>query len=143
MEVIFSLQHPSFNLPYSTALLTNWIQQIAHSEKKSIRYVQYIFVTDEEILRINSEFLNHYYLTDIITFNNNTPFSLSGEVFISIDTMTSNATSFQVNLDNEFLRLIVHGLLHLIGYNDGNLSEKQTMRNKEDYYIKLFYKEFV
>lgn len=90
------------------------------------------FVTDEDLLTINQKHLNHDYFTDIISFNYSSEKHLSGELFISIDRVKENAKTFNVSLSDEMLRVIAHGVLHLMGYQDKTKTEKRTMRKEED-----------
>lgn len=98
--------------------------------------VKVIFVDNEEILRLNKEFLNHDYYTDVITFNleENT---IDGEIYICTDVAQSQADEYKVSLKNELMRLAVHGFLHLVGYDDSTDEEKSKMKSLEDKYLSL------
>ncbi|SFQ12503.1 rRNA maturation RNase YbeY [Parafilimonas terrae] len=101
--------------------------------------LSYIFCSDAYLLQINKQFLNHDTLTDVITF----PFSeegepVYGEVYLSVDRIKENAKTFEVEYQNELLRVMVHGALHLCGYTDKTKPQKAQMREKEDYYLKQF-----
>ena len=95
------------------------------------------------MLKINQHYLNHNYYTDIITFDNAEEANLvEGDLFISLDRVRANAKSYQTSFHIELLRVIVHGLLHLLGYDDHSLSSKKTMTNKEDHYLNVFFSDF-
>ena len=109
------------------------------NEKASFDRVNYIFCSDKYLLEINREFLEHDTLTDIITFPLSTSgLPISAEIYVSIKRVQENAKLFNVSYENELLRVIIHGALHLCGYNDKKKVDKLHMRNKEDFYIKNF-----
>ena len=115
-----------------------WLKNVIFSEKKSLGEVQYIFCTDEYLHNINLSYLNHDTYTDIITFStSNNKSIISGEIFISIDRVFENSKLLSTSFENELSRVIVHGVLHLLGYDDHSASEKIIMRNKENYYLLL------
>lgn len=106
---------------------------------KPISGLQIIFCSDEYLLKINQDFLSHDYYTDIITFDYSTKRSkaINGELYISIDRAKDNAKKINVTVQAEVKRLIIHGLLHLCGYEDANAPAKQAMTQKEDFYLNL------
>ena len=110
-------------------LITIWLKSVVKNENKSIGKISVIYVDDNYLLDININF------TDIITFNYNQGLNISGDLYISIDTIKSNAEFYDTNFKNELLRVIVHGVLHLLGYNDCEESEKIVMREREDFYL--------
>lgn len=116
-------------------LITIWLKSVVKNENKSIGKISVIFVDDNYLLDVNVKYLKHNYFTDIITFNYNQGLSISGDLYISIDTIKSNAEFYDTNFKNELLRVIVHGVLHLLGYNDCEESEKIVMREREDFYL--------
>lgn len=116
-------------------LITNWLKSVVKNENKSIGKISVIYVDDNYLLDINIKYLKHNYFTDIITFNYNQGLNISGDLYISIDTIKSNAEFYDTNFKNELLRVIVHGVLHLLGYNDCEESEKIVMREREDFYL--------
>lgn len=125
---------PDFNPEF----LRLWIKHIASVNNKKIGELSYIFCSDEYILNINKEHLNHDYYTDIITFNYNENDVLGGDVFISVDTVASNAAEYGNGVfKDELERVIIHGLLHLIGYNDKTEKEQDEMTIKEDEALEL------
>jgi len=118
------------------------VLSIIEKEKKSIKTVTYIFCSDRFLLKINRQFLQHDYYTDIITFNlSEDNKEIEGEIYISIDRIRQNSKKIGVPFPEELLRIMIHGILHLCGYNDQTLKEKKTMTEKEDYYL-LFFTRF-
>ena len=110
---------------------------VAESEIKRLGDISIIFCSDNYILDVNLKYLNHDYFTDIITFDYCDKNILSGDLFISVDSVRENAIFFEVDFEEELRRVIVHGLLHLIGYDDHTEDEQKIMREKENYYISL------
>lgn len=119
--------------------ITSWLQSVATAEGQSIGEINYIFCSDDYILSINEEYLNHDYYTDIITFDNrdNTQDDIEADIFVSIDRVQENAQMIQVPFDTELRRVMVHGLLHLLGYHDKSEEEISQMREKEEAYLSL------
>ena len=109
-----------------------WVQSVAEDYGRRVWEVAYIFVDDEEILRVNRQFLQHDYYTDIITFDDSTATRISGDLFISLDTVRSNAEGLGVSYDQELLRVIIHGILHLCGINDKGPGEREIMEAAEN-----------
>ena len=118
--------------------LSNWIKLVASSYNKKIGDIAYIFCSDEKILEINIQYLNHDYYTDIITFDYSKGNIISGDLFISLDTVKSNAEKFEVNYAEELHRVIIHGILHLCGLNDKSPEEELIMREKENEALKIY-----
>jgi len=115
-----------------------WIKQAIQEENRETGDIFYHFCSDDFLLKINGDYLQHDYLTDIITFPLSTrPDIISGEIFISIDRVRENASILQADFEREFARVLIHGILHLLGYNDHTDEEKLQMRAKEDYYLSL------
>ncbi|MDR2038808.1 MAG: rRNA maturation RNase YbeY [Bacteroidales bacterium] len=117
--------------------IQHWLKTVASEEEKQIGDISYIFVSDKRILEINQQFLQHDYYTDIITFDDSDNKKISGEMYISIDTVSSNAKEYQAEFHNELLRVIVHGLLHLCGYNDKTEKGQEEMRHIETKYLNV------
>ncbi len=114
---------------------------MAISENANIDELTYIFVSDKELYEMNLKYLKHNTLTDIITFNYGTKDCIQGDVFISVDRVLENAQTYKVSEAEEMLRVLAHGLLHLLGFNDKSSEEEALMRIKEDEKIKMFHVE--
>ena len=114
-----------------------WLKTVAESEVKKIGQVNIIFCSDNYILDINQKYLQHDYFTDIITFVYCENDVLSGDLFISVDSVRENAVFYKTEFTDELNRVIVHGLLHLIGYDDHSDEDIKMMRSKENYYLEL------
>ena len=114
-----------------------WLRLVASSEIRKIGDINIIFCSDNYILDVNMKYLQHDYFTDIITFDYCEGNVLSGDLFISIDSVRENAEFYKTGFQDELNRVIVHGILHLIGYDDHSEEEIKVMRSKEDYYLSL------
>src|SRR6476661_4891580 len=114
-----------------------FVKSIFKMEGKELKEINYIFCSDLYLLEINRKYLQHDYLTDIITFDLSEGDATIGEVYISVDRIKENSKSHETNYSEEMLRVIFHGALHLIGYSDKKKSEITVMRSKEDYYLRL------
>lgn len=115
-----------------TTATTAWIARVAEKHGKRIGNVNYIFCTDDEILDVNRQYLRHDYYTDIITFDYCANDILSGDIYISLDTVASNAEGLQKDPVEELHRVLIHGILHLVGINDKGLGEREIMEHAED-----------
>ena len=100
--------------------------------------ISIIFLTDSEIQKINTQFLNHNYATDVISFNFEEE-NLEGEIYISLDTAKLQAQEYKVSLTNEVLRLSIHGIMHLLGYEDDSVDKKEKMHNLEEKYLEIIF----
>ncbi|MBR4774813.1 MAG: rRNA maturation RNase YbeY [Bacteroidales bacterium] len=122
--------------PFKEKRLTSrWLKFVAESEAKRLGDISVIFCSDNYILDINIKYLQHDYYTDIITFDYCEGNRLSGDLFISIDSVRENASFYGAEFADELNRVIVHGLLHLIGYDDHSPEDIAVMREKENYYL--------
>jgi len=110
----------------------DWIKKIIRNEGKTCGQLFYFFCTDEHLLNINKEFLNHKTYTDIITFDYVEGKAISGEIFISIDRVKENAKKYKQSFPHELARIMIHGVLHLCGYGDKKPADKKLMSQKED-----------
>jgi rRNA maturation RNase YbeY len=121
---------------FKPVFFRSWLNSVAQQEGKKIDVLTYIFVRDEFLFRMNATYLNHQELTDVITFNYNEGTSLGGDCFISFDRVKENALIYSGGaIHDELCRVMVHGLLHLIGYSDKSNEQKRTMRGLEDKYL--------
>jgi rRNA maturation RNase YbeY len=116
----------------------SWIKEVVEREGKVLGSLNYVFCTDGVLSRMNAQYLNHNTLTDIITFNmSELSLTIEGEIYISIDRVKENAIKFKVPFGQELQRVMIHGVLHLIGYGDKTAGQKIIMRKKEDAYLSL------
>jgi probable rRNA maturation factor len=139
-SINFYNQSISFTLPQKT-LVRQWLYATAKKESHKIQKLNFIFCSDKDLLEINRNYLKHDTLTDIITFGlsgKNEP--IEGEIYISLKRVHENARKFGELKSRELKRVMVHGLLHLIGYKDKTKIDALTMRKKEDTYINLWVK---
>ena len=111
---------------------TAWVKAVAASYGKRVGEIAYIFCDDEKILEVNREYLQHDYYTDVITFDYTEANRISGDIFISLDTIQSNAESFGAAYGEELYRILIHGVLHLCGINDKGPGEREIMTQKEN-----------
>ncbi|WP_422349590.1 rRNA maturation RNase YbeY [Flagellimonas sp.] len=119
----------------------DWIEKVLHSEAFVCGEIDYIFCSDEYLLELNQEYLNHDTLTDIITFDYTDTNRISGDIFISVDRVMENSMAFEEAFENELKRVMAHGVLHLMGYKDKSIDDAKVMRQKEEEKIKLFHVE--
>ena len=123
---------------YKNKLANNrWLKMVAGSEIRKIGDINVIFCSDNYILDVNMKYLQHDYFTDIITFDYCEGKVLSGDLFISVDSVRENSIEFGTDFEEELHRVIVHGVLHLIGYDDHTEEDKKVMRQKEYYYLQM------
>ncbi len=116
-------------------VVKNAFDFIIKNEQKFPGEISVIFCSDNYLLKINEQYLNHNYYTDIVTFNYVENSVISGDLFISVHRVDENANQMGVNFDEELYRVMFHGMLHLCGYNDKTNAEKKVMREKEDFYL--------
>lgn len=120
-------------LPIFNQLAVNeWIKQVARNHERVVGPLTYIFCSDDRIIEVNRQFLNHDYFTDIITFDYSSHKRISGDMFISLDTVKSNAELFQRAYNEELMRVVIHGVLHLCGINDKGPGEREIMEAHEN-----------
>jgi rRNA maturation RNase YbeY len=120
--------------------IRKWLNVLIREEKKKPWYINFIFCSDDYLFELNKTYLKHETYTDILTF----PYQedeeiISGDIFISINRVKENAIDFKQDFNKELLRVMVHGILHLIGYSDHGKKEKKVMTEKEDYYLGKIY----
>lgn len=130
-EIVFILKNKQ--------VLKDWISQVISAEKRKKGEISFIFCNDEYLSKINIQYLNHDTLTDIITFDNTEDYEgkISGDIFISIERVKENAEKLNISFVNELNRVMIHGVLHLLGYKDKTKADKAQMRQKEDYCLSL------
>lgn len=137
MAIVFSNNKDKFKLKKS-ALIKKWIEKVAAKEKRSVGDLSYVFMSDEELLKINQQFLKHNTYTDIITFDYSENKKISGEIFISVDRVEENAKKMGTTFEDEIHRVIIHGVLHLCGYKDKTKIDSDNMRKQEDKALRVF-----
>lgn len=140
-SIFFFFEEISFSFTKRN-LTREWLQKVAKREQKKITALNYIFCTDDFLLNINKQHLDHDTYTDIITFGYSpkTSKEITGDIFISIDRVKENALTYQTTFQNELKRVMAHGLLHLCGYKDKSALDKAMMKKKEDASVALFHK---
>lgn len=127
--------------------IKNWksvkqlIIKVISEEGKFSGDLNFIIGGDEFIRKINSQFLNHDWFTDVLSFNYDNDEGVNGEIYISIDTVKRNALNYKVSYNDEILRVILHGVLHLCGYEDRTKEEKYVMHDREDFWMNIFEKD--
>lgn len=117
--------------------IKNWIENLIASQQKITGEISYVFCSDEYLLSVNKEHLNHDYYTDIITFDYCENKLISGDLFISIDRIKENAKQYNTSNKNELHRVMAHGVLHLLGFKDKTVKDAKKMREMEDYSLNL------
>ena len=115
--------------------IKNFVNILINKELKQFGDITIIFCSDDYLLSINKQYLNHDYYTDIITFDYVDENRISGDLFISLDRVRENAAKFKVEMKKELFRVVFHGILHLVGYKDKTKEEQAVMRKKEDFYL--------
>jgi probable rRNA maturation factor len=134
-HIDFFKEDVSFRLLHSDEL-KRWILKAFSDNNKRIQHISYIFCTDKYLLGMNKKFLHHNYFTDIITFDNSLePGKIEADIFISIDSVQTNAKKFNTLFKDELHRVIIHGALHLIGFDDKNDANRKKMRQAEDLWL--------
>ena len=120
-------------------VFSRWLVEVAAAENCLIHDLVFLFVSDQELLAMNKKHLKHNYFTDVITFGELEGDKISGNIAISVDRVLDNSKTYGVRFDEELKRVMVHGLLHIIGYNDKTKKEKLTMSQKETDALKMFH----
>ena len=132
IEIFFEDIKP---LKLNKLLLKKYIKLLINKEIKNLGDITVVFCSDVFLLDINIKYLNHNYFTDIVTFNYVEGNKISGDLFISVDRVKENSVEYSTTVNRELYRVIFHGVLHLIGYNDKTSEEKEIMRKMEDLYL--------
>ena len=138
-RIYFFKEDIKFRLNKS-AQIESWVKAVIKKEGSKPGDINFIFCSDKFLLDINRRFLNHDYFTDIITFDESESGLTSGEIYISIDRVKDNAQTLNAQFHVELKRVIIHGVLHLLGYKDSTKAQKKEMRLKEDTYLSLLLK---
>ncbi len=134
LGIHFFYEEVSFDLIEET--ISNWLNTVVETEDKVLRSIRFIFCKDAYLHQINVDYLNHDTLTDVITFPYATEEAVvDGEIFISVERIAENAKTFKITFEQELNRVMVHGVLHLCGYDDKGKKAKEKMTEKEDYYL--------
>jgi len=137
MAILFYSEGINFHLPRPRTT-TNWIKNVIKKERKRLHSLNYVFCSDKYLVMLNSQYLKHKTLTDILTFDYSIdPKSIYGEIYISIQQVKENAARYKEPFDKELHRVIIHGVLHLTGYKDKSVTDKALMRKKEEAYLSL------
>jgi probable rRNA maturation factor len=138
VEISFNFLKPNLSLT-NRIRLKEFLIQMVKLEGKKLSSLNFIFCSDQYLLKINQQFLKHSSLTDIITFPLSAPMEpISADIYISTDRVRDNAQIFHSTIKSELHRVIFHGVLHLCGYKDKSPSDIKQMRDKEDYYLSLY-----
>ncbi len=137
MAITFQEQHIKFKLKTSGKIKT-WIKKIIGLEKKQTGEISFVFTTDEELLKINQQFLKHDTYTDIITFDYCQKKIISGDIMISVERVEENAKKLDIDFEEEIKRVMIHGVLHLCGYKDKTKTDKEVIRKKENWALRKF-----
>ena len=138
MNNTISFHYETDFLLENTESFIRWIKNVILEENKELGEVNYIFCDDKYLLKKNIKYLDHDTLTDIITFNYCEGDIISSDIMISIERVMENSSIFENSFSEELNRVMIHGILHLIGYNDKTDGEKEIIRKKEDYYVNKF-----
>ena len=135
MPITFQVEKIKFNFKKKITIKL-WIAEVLRLEKKQVGQINFLFTNDEEILKKNIQFLKHNTYTDIITFNYCKDKIINGDIIISIDRVKENAEKFKSDFEEELKRVLIHGVLHLCGYNDKKTADTELMRKKENWALK-------
>lgn len=123
---------------FNPGLVSGWINSIAASHGKKVGEINYLFCSDPKMLGYNNQYLDHDFYTDIITFDYSEAEWISGDIYIGVDTVSSNASQLGLAFDRELLRVIIHGVLHLCGFKDKTPEDETTMHRQEDLALERF-----
>ncbi|MGB4653959.1 MAG: rRNA maturation RNase YbeY [Bacteroidales bacterium] len=127
--------HGQNYLPKNRLILRQWIIDVVKNEKKTFEEISFIFCNDEFVYNLNVNYLKHDTRTDVITFDYTEGKCISGEIYINVDMVRENANTYNCSISDEIHRVMVHGVLHLLGYKDESISDKEKMTKKEDFYL--------
>ena len=136
MAIYFHVEDIKFRLREKKKV-RQWIKSCIKNENCQVRDINYIFTSDTYLRTINKKFLKRDYYTDTITFNYSNKCNIEGDIYISIETVKKNSVTYKSLFCNELYRVMIHGILHLVGYDDKNEKGKRKMRELEDFYLKM------
>ena len=135
--------YSSTNLSFSQSdSLRLWMEKLLSLEGVFLKKLSFNAVDAKTLLNLNKNYLSHNYKTDVLAFNYSVGRNIEGDVFFSVDDVKKNASAFSASFEDELLRVMAHGVLHLIGYGDISVADKSLIRKKEDYYIALYFNLF-
>jgi len=137
MAILFHNQHIDFKLKYGPKI-KSWVKRIIELEKRKIGNINFVFTTDEDLLKVNQQFLKHDTYTDIITFDYTEGKTINSDIMISVDRVGENAKKLSIEFQEEMRRVMIHGILHLCGYKDKTKADSELMRKKENWALKKF-----
>ena len=140
MAILFFTDEVKLPDKFPKRKLKQWIHTIINNHQKETGNIGFIFCTDQKILEINNQFLNHNYFTDIITFDYNENNTINGEIYISYETVKTNSIDYKTNFLQELFRVMIHGVLHLCGIKDKRKREKKIMKEEENKALKVLQK---
>jgi probable rRNA maturation factor len=126
-------------ISFKKNLIKKWIHQVIKTEGSTFGFINIIFCSDNYLLELNKNYLNHDYYTDIITFDNTDNQVLNTDLFISVERVLDNSKKLSIEFKKELFRVIIHGILHVLGYKDKTKLQQNIMRKKEDFYLELLY----
>jgi rRNA maturation RNase YbeY len=139
-KISFNSEDVGFKMPQKS-IYKAWIEAVSHSHGKKVGEISYIFCSDEYLLEMNKQYLQHDYYTDIITFDYSEGDTISGDLFISVDRVKDNANDLSISPEIEMQRVVIHGVLHLCGYGDKDFEAEQNMRKLEEKALEIFPKK--
>jgi probable rRNA maturation factor len=137
MAITFQSQNTNFKLNQGSRIKA-WIKKIIELEKRKAGNINFVFTTDEDLLKVNIQYLKHNTYTDIITFDYSEDKKISGDIMLSIERVGENAEKLKIDFDEEIKRVMIHGILHLCGYKDKTKTDSELMRKKENWALKKF-----
>jgi rRNA maturation RNase YbeY len=141
MGILIHHNHSGYPVPDDSNLL-DLAYHILKEEKRDPGDINFIFTSNDEILDLNRQYLDHDYYTDVIAFHYGETLQVEGDIFISLDKVEENATEYNKTFEDELTRVFIHGLLHLTGYQDKSDEDRQSMRALEDRYLQQYYLKF-
>lgn len=142
MAITYLPENVTLPKQFRRRLTTQWIKDVISKKEKKVGDIAYIFCNDAKIIEMNRQYLQHDYFTDIITFDYTAGNMISGDVFISLETVKTNAELYNTTYEEELRRVIIHGVLHLCGYKDNTRMNKKNMREKENEALDLYAERF-